>query len=244
MASASMTGIPRCAAAISGWMALPPPISIDMTPRNRRPRYSCINSTALAVSRLSTSRSWLTSGAPMLETTATSSSSSSACASMSSPVSSLMTYRQTAFASAPREDPLRDPGSSCGEQLGDEPGHDRVGQDHRKSGLLRKQAAMVLGKADAIEQQRLRAALLQRQPGRSQCFRRIVIRTGGGEDRHARQHCPLAAFRLHLGGQRHDDAELAILDEAGNRGRNDAVGLQQPRPLAAQAVKLPGAEQE
>ena len=32
---AGSNGMPRCAAAISGWMALLPPISIDMTPRNR-----------------------------------------------------------------------------------------------------------------------------------------------------------------------------------------------------------------
>ena len=42
-----------------------------ITPRNLRPRCSSITSTARAISRLSTSRSWVTSGAPILETTAT-----------------------------------------------------------------------------------------------------------------------------------------------------------------------------
>ncbi len=73
--SASTTGNPRCAAAINGWMPLPPPISSDMTARNFCPSNSCWISTARAMLRLSASRSCPTSGAPMFDTTATQSSS-------------------------------------------------------------------------------------------------------------------------------------------------------------------------
>ena len=48
MASASTTGRPVIAATSSGWKALPPPISTDMTAVNRRPRYSSIIRTGLA----------------------------------------------------------------------------------------------------------------------------------------------------------------------------------------------------
>ena len=75
MASASTTGFFRCAAASMGWMPLLPPISTDMIARNSRPRYSSIKVTARAMLRLSVRRSCPTSGAPMLETTATRSSS-------------------------------------------------------------------------------------------------------------------------------------------------------------------------
>ena len=68
---------------MNGWTALPPPISSDITARNFRPRYSSIMVTARAIVFGSVSRSWPTSGAPMLETTATRSSSASSEASMS-----------------------------------------------------------------------------------------------------------------------------------------------------------------
>ena len=68
---------------MKGWIELPPPISSDMRARNFRPRYSSIMVTASAIVLGSVSRSWPTSGAPMLETTATRSSSASSEASMS-----------------------------------------------------------------------------------------------------------------------------------------------------------------
>ena len=49
IASASTTGLPSRAAAMNGWMALPPPISTDITARNVRPRYSSIIVTARAM---------------------------------------------------------------------------------------------------------------------------------------------------------------------------------------------------
>src|SRR5438477_478330 len=52
-------------------LAHPPPISKDMTARNLTPEYSSCIATARAMLRLSARRSWPTSGAPMLETTAT-----------------------------------------------------------------------------------------------------------------------------------------------------------------------------
>ena len=42
MQSASTTGRSSSAAAMKGWMELPPPISSDITARNFRPRYSSI----------------------------------------------------------------------------------------------------------------------------------------------------------------------------------------------------------
>ncbi len=83
IASASTTGSPVRAATSSGWNALPPPISTDITARNRRPRYSSIIRTGLVAKSGSASRSCPTSGAPMLETTATRSSSASAAGSIS-----------------------------------------------------------------------------------------------------------------------------------------------------------------
>jgi hypothetical protein len=49
MQSASTTGRSSLAAAMKGWMALPPPISSDITARNLRPRYSSIMVTARAI---------------------------------------------------------------------------------------------------------------------------------------------------------------------------------------------------
>ncbi len=83
MQSASTTGRSSRAAAMKGWIELPPPISSDMTARNFRPRYSSIMVTASAIVFGSVRRSWPTSGAPMLETTATRSSSASSAAAMS-----------------------------------------------------------------------------------------------------------------------------------------------------------------
>ena len=83
MQSASTTGRPRRAAAMKGWSELPPPISRDMTARKRCPITSSIIRTARAMVRGSVSRSWPTSGAPMLETTATRSSSARSAGSMS-----------------------------------------------------------------------------------------------------------------------------------------------------------------
>ena len=83
MQSPSMTGRSSIAAPMNGWIELPPPISRDMRARNFRPRYSSIMVTASAIVLGSVSRSWPTSGAPMLETTATRSSSASSEASMS-----------------------------------------------------------------------------------------------------------------------------------------------------------------
>jgi len=68
---------------MNGCTALPPPISSDMIARKRRPRYSSIMVTARAIVRGSVSRSWPTSGAPMLDTTATRSSSARSRGSMS-----------------------------------------------------------------------------------------------------------------------------------------------------------------
>ena len=82
MQSASTTGRSIRAAAMKGWMELPPPISSDITARNFRPRYSSIIWTASAIVLGSVRRSWPTSGAPMLETTATRSSSASSEASI------------------------------------------------------------------------------------------------------------------------------------------------------------------
>ena len=81
--SLSITGRFRCAAAISGWIEFPPPISSDMIPRNSWPMWPSINSTARAMVRLSVRRSWPTSGAPMFDTAATQSSSASSDAGMS-----------------------------------------------------------------------------------------------------------------------------------------------------------------
>ena len=82
MQSPSTTGRSSIAAAMKGWMELPPPISSDITARNFRPRYSSIMVTASAIVFGSVRRSWPTSGAPMLETTATRSSSASSEASI------------------------------------------------------------------------------------------------------------------------------------------------------------------
>ena len=49
MQSPSTTGRFSSAAAMKGWMALPPPISSDMIARNGRPRYSSIMVTARAI---------------------------------------------------------------------------------------------------------------------------------------------------------------------------------------------------
>jgi len=57
MQSASTTGRSSRAAAMRGWIALPPPISSDMIARNRRPRYSSISVTARAIVRASVRRS-------------------------------------------------------------------------------------------------------------------------------------------------------------------------------------------
>src|SRR5829696_106567 len=62
--SASTTGLLRCAAAISGWIELPPPISSAMTARKATPRCSSTRATARAMVRLSVRCSWPTSGAP------------------------------------------------------------------------------------------------------------------------------------------------------------------------------------
>ena len=83
MQSASTTGRSRRAAAMNGWMALPPPISSDMIAQKRRPRYSSIIVTARAIVCGSVRRSWPTSGAPMLDTTATRSSSARSSGSIS-----------------------------------------------------------------------------------------------------------------------------------------------------------------
>ena len=83
MQSPSMTGRFIIAAAMNGWIELPPPISSDITARNFRSRYSSIIWTADAIVFGSVRRSWPTSGAPMFETTATRSSSASSDASMS-----------------------------------------------------------------------------------------------------------------------------------------------------------------
>ena len=83
MQSASTTGRSRSAAAMKGWSALPPPISSDMIAEKRRPMTSSIMVTARAMVAGSVSRSWPTSGAPMLETTATRSSSARSAGSMS-----------------------------------------------------------------------------------------------------------------------------------------------------------------
>src|SRR5215831_13472099 len=81
MQSASTTGRPSMAAAMKGWSELPPPISRDMTARNDRPITSSIIRTAWAMVCGSVRRSCPTSGAPMLETTATRSSSPSSMGS-------------------------------------------------------------------------------------------------------------------------------------------------------------------
>src|SRR5262249_32999555 len=82
MQSASTTGSPSMAAAMKGWSELPPPISSDMTARNDWPITSSIIRTAWAMVCGSVRRSWPTSGAPMLETTATRSSLPSSIGSM------------------------------------------------------------------------------------------------------------------------------------------------------------------
>ena len=82
MQSPSITGRSSIAAPMKGWMELPPPISSDMRARNFRPRYSSIMVTARAMVLGSVRRSWPTRGAPMLDTTATRSSSSSSDASI------------------------------------------------------------------------------------------------------------------------------------------------------------------
>ena len=81
--SESITGRLRCAAAISGWIEFPPPISSDMIPRNLWPMCSSISATARAMVRLSVRRSWPTSGAPMFDTAAIQSSSASSSDDMS-----------------------------------------------------------------------------------------------------------------------------------------------------------------
>jgi hypothetical protein len=83
MQSPSTTGRSSIAAPMKGWMELPPPISSDITARNFRPRYFSIMVMASAMVLGSVRRSWPTSGAPMLEHTATRSSSASSDASMS-----------------------------------------------------------------------------------------------------------------------------------------------------------------
>src|SRR5262245_2774673 len=83
MQSPSITGRSSIAAPMNGWMELPPPISSDIRARDFRPRYSAIMVTASAMVLGSVRRSCPTSGAPMLETTATRSSSFSSAASIS-----------------------------------------------------------------------------------------------------------------------------------------------------------------
>ena len=55
---------------------------------------------------------------------------------------------------------------------------------------------------------------------------------------------PFAALRFDLPGDRHDDAELAALDEAGDHARDDVVGLDQPGLVAMEPVEGAGAQQE
>ncbi len=83
MQSASTTGRRSRAAAMKGCREFPPPISSDMMARKRRPITSSIMRTAWAMVRGSVSRSCPTSGAPMLDTTATRSSSSRSAGSIS-----------------------------------------------------------------------------------------------------------------------------------------------------------------
>ena len=80
MQSASSTGSPVRAATRKPWSEFAPPISSGMTARNFRPRRSSMKRTGRAATSGSGRRSSDTSGAPMVETTATRSSSATASA--------------------------------------------------------------------------------------------------------------------------------------------------------------------
>ena len=82
MQSASTTGRPVRAATWKLWSEFDPPISSDMTAAKDRPRRSASTWTGRAATSGSGSRSSPTSGAPMVETTATRSSSARDSAGM------------------------------------------------------------------------------------------------------------------------------------------------------------------
>ncbi len=107
-----------------------------------------------------------------------------------------------------------------------------------------QRGAVALGEADAIEEDRRGAARFERRPGLAHRLGRGGVGTGGGEDRRPGEPAPFAALGFDLPGDRHDDAELAALDEAGDHARDDVVGLDQPGLVAMEPVKGPGTQQE
>lgn len=90
---------------------------------------------------------------------------------------------------------------------------------------------MALDEADAVHQQDVGAALGKGFGRLRDCQAVAAIGRGGGIDRRAGERRPFPGLGGDLLGERHDDAELRILDQRRDCRRQDAVGLDQPGAL-------------
>src|SRR5438270_1583800 len=137
----------------------------------------------------------------------------------------------------------RRPLSLASEKVADGLGDDGVRQDDRdvEHG---ETVAVPLGKADAVEQDCLGAFRPKPFAGREYRLRSVAIRANGGKQRSAGKRAPLVALGVDLRGDRHDDAELPVFHQAGDRGRNDVVGLDEPRTFTLQPLERARAEDQ
>src|SRR5271167_2094753 len=131
------------------------------------------------------------------------------------------------------------PLSSSAEEFADRLGDDGVRQDDRH--VERGEGVAVpLSEADAVEQDCLGAFRLKPFAGREYRLWPVAVRADGGKPRGAGKRAPLVALGVDLRGDRHDDAELPLSYQAGDRGRDDVIGLDEPRASAPKPLERAG----